>query len=326
MYILNAADVAACLPMHETIEAMKSAYSALSTGRAVVPLRTHLPIETRQAGALFMPAFVPGDEKDSLAVKIVTLFPGNPEKGLPFIHAAVLVMDAENGSILAMIEGGTLTAIRTGAGAGAATDLLARANSRVAAIFGTGPQARTQLEAVCAVRPIEEARIFSRNPQNIEAFIAAVQPRVAAKLHAAGSPTEALRNADIVCAATNANIPVFRDDDITAGMHINGVGSYTPDMVEIPPETLARSLIAVDSKTACAAEAGEIIHAVRKELILQDQIHEIGSIIAGRQPGRTSMEQITYFKSVGVAVQDAAAAQLALQNARSLGLGTEVHW
>ncbi len=326
MLIMNADEVMKALPMRSTIETMKSAYASLSAGLAVVPLRTSLPIDSRQAAALFMPAFVPTNDGDALAVKIVTLFPDNPRKSLPFIHAAVLVMDPVTGRMLALIEGGTLTAIRTGAGAGAATDLLALPNSSIAAIFGSGPQARTQLEAVCTVRPIEEARIYSTNPENTARFVTEMQPKIEARLVQAGSSSEAIEGAHVVCAATNAHQPVFRDANIAPGTHINGVGSYTPDMVEIPPETVARSLVTVDSRAACAAEAGEVIRAVKSGLLDESEIIEIGDLVLGKHSGRTFPDQVTYFKSVGVAVQDAAAATLALQTARELGLGTEVHW
>lgn len=326
MLILNAEETARALPMRETIEAMKTAYAALSAGTAVAPLRTRLAIEDRRASALFMPAFVPGEDTDSLAVKIVTLFPNNPARGLPFIHAAVLVMDPHTGKMLALIEGGTLTAIRTGAGAGAATDLLANPQSRVAAIFGSGPQARTQLEAICAVRPIEEVRIYSRSRDNVSRMISEMQVIVSAKLVAVGSSSEALDGAQVVCAATNATTPIFNDLDIEPGTHINGVGSYTPEMVEIPPETVGRSVVTVDSRQACAAEAGELIQAVQAGLLKDTRIHEIGEVTLGLHPGRTSPEQVTYFKSVGVAVQDAAAARLALDIAHRSGLGTKVNW
>jgi ornithine cyclodeaminase len=270
-----------------------------------------------------MPAYVPDN---ALAVKVVTLFPHNPPAGLPLIHAAVLVMDAHTGQMLALLEGGTLTAIRTGAGAGAATDLLARRDARVAAIFGAGIQAGAQLEALCAVRKLEEVRIYSPSPARVEAFIEAHQPRVSAKLSGSASRREAIQHADIVCAATTSSTPVFADADLAPGVHINGIGSYTPGMIEIPPETVARAAVFVDSVEACRAEAGEIIRAVELGGKNWEAVTEIGACFAGRQPGRASDGQVTFFKSVGVAVQDAVAAQIALANARTLGLGQTVDW
>ena len=328
MLILNADEVRHALPMDITIEAMKKAYAALSDGRAQVPLRAHLKIPSQNATGLFMPAFVKDNSGDSLAVKIVTLFPNNPVAGLAFIHAGVLVMDASTGQILALLEGGTLTAIRTGAGAGAATDMLARNNCRVAAIFGAGVQARTQLEAICTVRDIETVWVYAPTREHIENFIVEMARKdpIPNDLRPADTPQQAVAKADIVCAATTSTTPVFEDTDLKAGVHINGVGSYTPEMVEIPPDTIARALVVADSRSAVQEEAGELIHATNHGLIDWGEILEIGEIALSQKLGRTTTEQITFFKSVGVAVQDAVAAQLALKNARKMGLGQMVEW
>lgn len=326
MLLLNAADVRRALPMRETIAAMKRAYAALSVGQADVPLRTHLSIPSQDATALFMPAYVPDPAGDSLAIKIVTLYPNNVRAGLPFIHAIVLAVDATTGQALALLEGSTLTAIRTGAGGGAGTDLLARPDSRTLALFGAGVQARAQLEALCAVRHLETVRVYAPTSARVSAFLAEMQPRVNATLLPAASPRQALAGADIVCTATTSAVPVFDDADIQPGTHITGVGSYTPAMIEIPPETVARARVVVDSRAACQAEAGELIRAARAGKFAWEHAVELGEIVLGTQPGRTSPEQITFFKSVGVAVQDAVAAKLALDNARKMGLGQEITW
>ena len=326
MLILDAGAVAAALPMAPLIAAMKTAYAAVSNGTAVAPLRTRLPLADRGASALFMPAYVPGEGEESLAVKAVTLFPTNPIRGLPLIHAAVLVMDPETGEMQALLEGSSLTALRTGAGAGAATDLLARTDAETAAVFGAGAQARTQLMAVSAVREIRAVRVYGPTPAKVRAFIEEMSAALPAEYLAAGSPAEALAGADIVCTATTSTTPVFSDADVPHGVHINGVGSFTPEMIELPPETLARARITVDSRAACEAEAGELIRAVDLGLVDPDRIDEIGEIVLGAKPGRASADEITLFKSVGIAAQDAAAAALALDRARLLGLGSEVDW
>jgi ornithine cyclodeaminase/alanine dehydrogenase-like protein (mu-crystallin family) len=314
--------------MRETIEAMKRAYAALSSGQANIPLRTSLSIPSQNAMALVMPAFVPdgAGTEAVLAVKVATIFPNNIAARLPLIHAAVLVLNVATGQVLALLEGGTLTAIRTGAGSGAAADLLARADSRTVALFGAGVQARTQLEAVCAVRDIQKVWVYASSPEQITAFIAEMRARVQATLLPAGSPRQALAEADIVCAATTATTPLFEDADLRPGTHITGVGSYTPGMIEIPPETVARARVVVDSRAACQVEAGEIIRAVEMGLFDWGKAAEIGEIVLGTQTGRTSLKDITFFKSVGVAVQDAVAAQLALTNAEKSGLGQKVAW
>lgn len=329
MLILTAADVQAALPMGEAIEAMKRAYAALSAGAAQVPLRARLPVPPYNAESLFMPAFVEDDEGDALAVKIVSLFPGNPAKGLPFIHAAVLVMDAATGKPVALLEGSRLTAIRTGAASGAATDLLARPDSSTAAVFGAGVQGRTQLLAVCTARPIQTAWIHDSRPEQVEQFIAEMAGAgpIPTDLRSAGTRREAVEQADIICTATTATEPVFEDAHLGPGVHINGVGSYTPAMQEVPAATVRRARVVVDSRPAVLAEAGDLIQPIQAGLISTEHIHaELGEIVLGLRPGREDAHQITFFKSVGVAVQDAAAARLALQNAQKLGLGQTVDW
>lgn len=329
MLVLSAADIKRALPMVETIEAMKQAYAALSAGRAEVPLRARLLVAPYDGVSLFMPAFVHDGRQDALAVKVVSLFPRNGARGLPLIHAAVLALEADTGLPLALLEGGALTAIRTGAGAGAATDLLAWSNSRVGAIFGAGVQARTQLEAMCAVRPLQTVWVYDPNPERTDIFIRQMAGKspIPADLRAAASPQEAVADADIIAAATTALSPVFDDADLKPGVHISAVGSYTPEMQEIPAETIARALVVVDSRSASLAETGDLIQPIQAGLFTTAHIHaELGEIVLGQKSGRTAPDQITYFKSVGVAVQDAVAAQLALTNAQKLGLGQQVAW
>lgn len=329
MVILNAQEVRQALPMKATIEAMKSAYVALSTGKAVVPLRSHLPVAPHDGVSLFMPAFVDDSAGQALAVKIVSVFNQNPAKGLPLIHAAVVVMEAETGRMLAMMEGGTLTAIRTGAGAGAAADLLARKDASTAAVFGAGVQARTQLEAMCTVREVETAWVYDLSPESMQQFIqdmAGYGP-IPQDLRAAGSSKEAVQDADMIATATTSNTPVFDAADVKPGTHIGGVGSYLPKMQEIPPEFIQAALVTADSKSAVLEEAGDLIIPMQSGLISEAHIHaEIGEILTGTKTGRENEEQLTFFKSVGVAVQDAAAGQLALKNASAQGLGTKADW
>jgi ornithine cyclodeaminase len=329
MLILTASDVRKALPMAETIAAMKAGYTALSSGQAEVPLRARLPVPPQEGVSLFMPAFVDDEGGQALAVKIVSVFPHNPDKGLPLIHAAVIVMDAETGEVLALLEGGSLTAIRTGAGAGAATDVLARKDSQIAAIFGAGVQARTQLEAVCTVRQIETAWVYDPNPDQAEKFIAemAGQGPIPQDLRPAASPKEAVQDADIISAATTATAPVFEAADLKPGVHINAVGSYTPEMQEIPAQAILQAYAVVDSRSATLAETGDLIQPIQQGLFTEEHIQaELGEILLGKKPGRRDAQQITYFKSVGVAVQDAMAGRLALENAKKLGLGQTVDW
>ena len=327
MLILNASEVRTALPMNEAIEAMKNAYASLSNRTAVVPLRTRLSIPNSEALSLFMPAFVNAQEGDALAIKVVSLFPTNPARGLAYIQAAVLVFDPETGRAIALLEGSSLTAIRTGAAGGAAIDLLARKDSKIAAIFGAGTQGRTQLEAACTARKIETAFIFDADPSKAELFAEEMKEKrgITPDLRVAWNAQEAVQSADIICTATTSTIPVFDDRFLKPGIHISAVGSYTPDMQEVPAETLQRAKIFVDSRSASLEEAGDLIQPMRAGLFDESHIcGELGEVVLGRIPGRQSEAEITYFKSVGIAVQDAMAAQVALTNARKMNLGIEV--
>ena len=327
--ILSREDVRQALPMRQAIEAMKRAFAQLSTGQADVPLRVALNVPRHNGVTLFMPAYLSAD--DQMAVKIVSVFNDNPAKGLPLIHALVVVVDATTGEPAAVMDGTYLTALRTGAASGAATDLLARQDARTAAIFGAGVQGRTQLEAVCAVRPIQAAWVYDVVPERADAFAAEMRPDRSGRrclslaVSVAETPAEAARQADVVCTATTSTTPVFEDADVRPGTHINGVGAYTPQMQELPAETVLRAKVVIDYREASLAEAGDLLIPLQEGLMTEAHIYaELGEIAAGLKPGRASPEEITLFKSVGVAVQDVAAAGAVLEAARRLGLGTEV--
>lgn len=328
--ILTAEDVRRSLPMDAAIVGMKEAYRQLSAGEATLPMRSRIEMTGESGVALFMPAAMRGDSANpsgALAVKVASVFRDNAARGLPLIHAVVLVLDADTGRPLALLEGGTLTAIRTGAASGAATDLLARTDAATVAIFGSGVQARTQLQAVCTVRTIKRGWIYNRTPTKAEVFVAEMrgQGTIPSDLIVAASPKQALDGADIVCTATTSSSPVFDGGDLQPGIHINAVGAFTPDMQEVDAETIRRALVVVDSRETVLAEAGDLIAPIRAGMVGTDHIHaELGEIVAGEKPGRTTPEQITYFKSSGVAVQDVAAAQIALAESERLGLGTMV--
>jgi ornithine cyclodeaminase len=329
--ILNATDIRQALPMSLAIDAMKDAFAAFSDGQAVVPPRIQLPIARHSAVGLVMPSFVDAatTERQALAVKIVSLFGGNPERGLARIQAAVVVLEPDTGRPIALLDGAMLTAIRTAAASGAATDLLARRESRTVALFGAGAQAITHLFAMCAVRPIEKILICSRTPSRVAALIAefAGRPAIPAELIVADSVQQALQDADIVCCTTTSMTPIFDDADLKPGVHINAVGSYTPHAAEVPPQTLCRALVVVDSRDAAWEEAGDLIQPWQAGLIGREQVHaELGELVLGRKAGRIDDRQITCFKSVGLAVQDAIAARVALDNANNLKLGQEVNW
>ena len=328
MIILNADETKKALPMTETIEAMKIAFLSLSDASAEMPLRTQIPVPNHDGITLLMPAYINKNEGAALAVKIVSIFNQNPSRGLPLLHAAVLVLDENSGRIEAIIEGATLTAIRTGAGSGVATDLLAKPDAKRLAIIGAGVQATTQLEAICYVRDISSVRVFSLNKEHAKNFVNAHkgQSPIPKDIKAANSAAEALENADIICTATTSHEAIFEDKDLKAGCHINAVGTFMPEHSEIPSDTVARADIFVDSLAMAGVEAGEIVQNVELGLIKMAFITEIGQLLAKKERRQSDPNQITLFKSVGLAVQDAAAGKLALSNAIKLNLGTQVNF
>lgn len=325
LLFLSADDLRRALPMRETVEAMKRAFADLTTGRATVPQRSVLELESpgnRSDGAFMVkPALMPGS---AFGAKLLSLVPGNAARGLPLIHALVVVHDPETGAPTAVCEGGFLTAWRTGAASGAATDLLALPTAGSAAVFGAGIQARTQILAIAAVRPLETIRVYAPTRSRLLEFVNAISSEVQAEVVAADSPQEALQDAHVICAATTSMAPVFAGNLVSAGCHVNGVGSYTLEMREVDAELVARSRVFVDSLVAAGAEAGDLVQAEREGLTSSENWTELGDVVENPARGRRDESEITFFKSIGVAIQDLAAAQLALERARELGLGTEL--
>jgi ornithine cyclodeaminase len=314
--ILSAQDVRRALPMSEAIDAMRSAFAEHARGKTQAPLRTSL--QTEMGVSLFMPAYLP--ESGALAQKIVSVFPRNSARGLPVINGLVIVLDQDTGEARALLEGGALTAIRTGAASGLATEFLARPASRTLALIGAGGQAYDQVRGVRAVRAIAEVRIVSKSRVSAE--------RLAQRLREedidarAMSTREAVQGADIITTVTDSVTPVFLDADVGPGVHINLVGAYTRDMQEAPASTIMRARVFVDDVLAAAHEAGDIIKPIRANLYsTNDLAGTLGQLVLGEIAGRRSDDEITIFKSVGLAVQDAAAAIRAVERAEREGLG-----
>ena len=314
--ILSAADVRAAVDMPTAIEAMREAFSALSDGSAIVPLR--LPLETEHGVSLFMPAHL--SASGSTGAKVVSINPGNSAAGLPVIHAVVLVLDPETGRALALMDGTWLTALRTGAVGGLAADLLAREDATSVALFGAGVQARTQLAAVRCVRSITDVRVVSPSGVSADELVAELSGVSARRVD---DSDEALEGADIVIAATSSSRPVFDGSNVESGTHVTGVGSFTTDMREVDTALVTRARIIVDQREAVLTEAGDIAGPIADGSVEASVIEaEIGDIVLGRSPGRTSDDEVTFFKSVGNAVQDVAVAARVLAAAETLGLGS----
>ncbi|MEE4270379.1 MAG: ornithine cyclodeaminase family protein [Thermoanaerobaculales bacterium] len=319
--VLGAAALRESMPMADTIEAMKGAFAAYSSGVAVQPQRLAVRVPPDESVLLVKPALLPDA---ALGAKLISVFPGNRERGLPVITGVVVVLDPATGEPAGLCDGGFLTAWRTGAASGAATDLLARDDAVIGAVVGCGVQGRTQALAMDTVRRLQEIRIFDAVPAQAEAFVEEMAPRLRARLVAAASADEAVDGADVVCAATTTTEPVIRGARLVDGAHLNGVGSFTPAMCEVDDEVIRRARIVVDSREAALSEAGELIAAAQAGLTDPAEWVELGEIVGGTAPGRSFDGELTFFKSVGLAVQDMAAAALAFRNAERLGLGDEI--
>ncbi len=329
MLVLTAADVRATVPMAEAIRLMGVAFAELSAGRAMSPLRTPLHDAARGSDTLFMPAAVPA--LGGLGLKVVSVYPTNAARGLPTILALVALLDAETGRPLALLDGTFLTALRTGAVSGKATELLAREDAATLLCIGAGAQAFTQIWAVCTARPaLARVLIASRTPARAERLAARLREELPAIGRRAaivplGGLAEATGAADVICTATSSPTPVFEDAWVRPGAHINAVGAYTPAMQEIPAATVARARVVVDAVEAALHEAGDLVIPLRDGLIARDALEtELGQVVAGDRPGRTGPEEITLFKSVGNAVQDIAVARFAVERAEATGRGQRV--
>ncbi len=324
MLLLTRSDIRKVINMKEAIEAVEGAYKAYSAGRTQVPPRVHIDVPAKNAVALFMPGFV--ESQDALGVKMVAVFPHNT--GLPVINSIVLLMDTETGMPVVAMEGGYLTALRTGAASGVATRYLAREDASSVAIIGTGVQAKTQLEAVCNVRNIERVKVFDINRLKAQDFTNEMRNILESfnlEFAVASSAAEVIEDTDIICAATTSKKPVFPAGGLKPGVHINAVGAFTPEMQEIGEDVLAVvDKVCVDSLEAAMDEAGDLIIPINKGIFCREDIYgEIGQVAAGLLKPREKAEEITMFKTVGIAALDVSVGRRILLRARELGVGRE---
>ena len=317
--ILTATDVGLCMGMRGAIEAMKTAFAQLSSGEAVIPDR--LSIASGDGGvSLFMPGYLP--REGHLAAKVVSVFGGNPSRGLPVIQGVVLVLDSATGGPLAVMDGTRLTALRTGAASGLATDLLAVPDASVLTVFGAGPQARTQVEAIREVRPISEIRLLSRSTTSAETMAEEIHD---VDVRVMDDPGRAVRGAEVIVTATDSHKPVFPGRATDPGVHVNAVGAFTPMMREVDGDLVARAKVVVDARASVMSEAGDLVQAIVEGVFSIDDIHaELGEVVAGNVPGRESPEEVTLFKSVGNAAQDVAIACRVFLEAGRAGVGTVI--
>lgn len=309
--LLSADEVSRLLPMSMAIDLMREAFTALSRGQAVMPNR--IQVDAPDGNILFMPAYLPGK---ALSVKAVSTFGDNHARGIPTIQGLVMTFDESTGTATAVLDARSITAIRTGAAGGLAVDLLARADARTVALIGCGVQGGKQLEAISCVRRIDRVRLYDRDRAMAQTLAERVgdwgQP---VECSVCESPDESVRGAHIVITATPSPTPTFNGQLIEPGTHVTAIGSFQPHTKEIDPELVQRSYVVVEHAESAWREAGELIQAGKRPDA------ELGQVVAGDAPGRRDDAQVTVFKSVGVAVQDTAAATWVLHRAEQQGVG-----
>ncbi len=319
---LNRQDIETVLTMDAAITAVENAFRQLATGGVVMPQRAGFG--GNGGGGAAMPAYIGGAD-GGLGIKVVTLFGGNTAKNLPLINGTLLLLEPDTGLLLAVMDAGYMTAVRTGAVGGVATKYLAREDAQTVTVFGAGVQARTQLEAVCAVRNIRQALVIDPMPDAAARFAAEMGAMLDIDVTAADSIQEAIEAADILVTATSAHEPIFDGHLLRPGVHINGIGSHAAGWRELDTTTVQRAKIVADQRAACLAEAGDLLIPLREGAIQESAIYaELGDVITGNKPGRETSAEITLFKSVGLAIQDVAVAALAYQAALAAGIGQEL--
>lgn len=323
---LSRQDLKTLVPMADAIELVKTAFRDLSAGRAVVPLRLALDVQPGSATTLLMPAYLP--DVPALGFKAISIFQENGKRGLPIGNAMVCTIDPETGVPNAILNGAFLTALRTGAVSGASAELMAREDARRLVIIGAGTQGVTQAAAVCAVRPIERITVVYRHEDSWRRYreaIAADWPELLDRLDGTSDVEVAVREADIVCAATTSRTPVVEDAWVRPGTHVSGVGSFTPQMQEVPAPFVVRARVVVDMKEHALEEAGDLIIPIAAgQMRAEDIVGELGELVAGEITARVSDDDVTFFKSVGNAVQDIAVAHAAVTRAMERGIGQQI--
>ena len=321
--LLTEEDVKALLTMDDLIEAMEIALGDFSSGSVTQPVRTVLQVGARPAFYGLMPAYMPS--RPALGTKLVTVFESNAERGLPTHLATIILLDPETGALLALMDGRYITEARTAAVSAVSVQRLAKEDATTLAIVGSVVQARSHLEAISRVVELREVRVWSRKRAHVERFIADVGAHTEARVVAATSARAAVDGADIVALVTSAKEPVVLGDWIADGTHVCAVGACRPNQREMDAALVARSDLYVDSRAAALVEAGDIVLAIGDGAIDASHIKaELGDVVNGKAPGRTDEGRVTIFKSLGLAVEDVAAAHLVYQRARDRSVGIEV--
>ncbi len=319
--LLREEDVRSVLEIRDAIPLMEDALRSFSTGGAVQPLRAVVPVAAHGGILGAMPGFL--SSPAALGAKLVTFFPRNLAE--PTHLAVVLLFEPGSGRLQAILDGRWITEARTAAVSAAATKVLARPGAKALAILGSGVQAGSHLEAMTLVRPIRGVRVWSRTPENARRFAEDWAPRLRLPVEAVATARAAVEGADLVVTATSAREPVLQGDWLAPGAHVNAVGACRPDWRELDTAAVARARLYVDARASALAESGDVLLPIREGAISDSHIvAEIGSVLAGSAPGRGSGEEVTIFKSLGLAVEDLASARFAFDRAVERGLGQSI--
>ena len=323
MLVLSEKQVQSLIDIDELISTLAKAHIQYSTGKAVMPVRLVVPLPQIHGRITSMPGFL--NEDKALGMKVVTYFEDNPKRNLPAILGTIMLFSAETGKLIAVMDGSYVTAIRTACASAMATRALANAETPVLGILGAGVQARAHIQALTQVRRIDRIRIYSPSGASAAAVKKDLEPALQIAIEVAGSAEDAVRGADLLVTGSTAKEPIIDWAWLKPGTHINAVGSHRPDDREIDGATIARAKVVVDSRAAIMAECGDLLLAIQEKSISENHIHgEIGEILAGTKPGRSSGSEVTLYKSVGIAIQDVATANLVYRKALQQEMGTNV--
>ncbi len=301
--------------MGETMDAVEKAFGEFAKGSVKMPARSTIMLDKYNGSISFMPSYL--QESSALATKIISIYPRNPEKGLPTTVAWIVVNDPETGMIEALLDGTYLTAMRTGAVTGVAARYLAPKDSRVAAVIGCGVQGKTQAWAVSEACELETIRLFDLSDERMRRFAEEMGPKLGVDVIPSSSGAEAVADADVVVTATTSKNPVIRREWLGDRVHVGAIGAFYPDWRELDTATVSEAKVVVDSREAIMEEAGDILIPISEGAITEDHIYaELGEIILGKKEGRTPKDGLTVFKSVGLAIQDSSVANLVMKKWR----------
>jgi len=324
MLVLDEAATRAALSIPTAIRLMRTALYDFAQGRGQQPMRTVLQPAQLRGSILIKPAVLAGDEI-AVGLKVITVFPDNPQRDLPSIAGFVALFDAETGVLVAILNGAVVTEIRTAAVSAVATDVLARPGDVYLAIIGAGVQARAHLVAIASVRPLRQVTVWNRNASGGQAFVAWAAARGYGDLQACGTVREAVAGADVICTVTSSREPLLDANWIAAGAHINAVGAFEPEARELHTNVVTNARVVVDSREEAAKAAGDLLIPIEEgKLKSVLDFPELGELLTGAREGRATAEELTVFKSLGMALQDVAAAAYVVSVARQRGLGIDV--